>query len=76
MCYLSAFFLTRDPLLFPKIPCHVVALVNDSAIFNVSFPFGTILLLVSFTYQRPICMYNYPLNSFLFGIKIEQQSFF
>ena len=74
-CVLSAFSLTRDPLLFQKIPCHLVALVKDSAIFNVSFEFGTILLRVSFTYQRPICMYNYPLNSSLFGIKIEQQSF-
>ena len=58
-----------------KIPCHRVALVKDSAIFNVSFQFGNILLRVSFTYQIPICMYNYPLIFPLFGIKIEQQSF-
>ena len=76
MCYLSAFFLTRDPHLFQKNPCHLVALVKDSAIFNVSFQFGTILLRESFTYQIPICMYNYPLNSSLFGIKIEQKVFF
>ena len=65
----------RDPLLFQKTPCHLVALVKDSAIFNVSFQFGTILLRVSFTHQRAIFMYNHPLNSSLFGIKIEQQSF-
>ena len=76
MYYLRAFSLTKDPLLFHKIPCHLVALVKDSAIFNVLFQFGTILLRVSFTYKRPICMYNHPLNSSLFGIKIEQQSFF
>ena len=73
MSYLSAFSLTRDPLLFQKNPCHLVA---KGAIFNVSFQFRTILLCVSFTKQRPICMYNNPLNSSLFGIKIEQQSFF
>ena len=28
-----------------------------------------------FTYQRTICMYKHQLNSCLFGIKIEQQSF-
>ena len=49
--------------------------MKESAIFNVLFKFGTILLRVSFTYQGPICMYNYPLNSSLFGIKIEQQIF-
>ena len=48
--------------------------MKDSAIFNVSFQFGTILLRVSVTYQKQICMYNYPLNSSLFGIKIEQQN--
>ena len=26
----------RDPLLFQKNPCHLVALVKDTAIFNVS----------------------------------------
>ena len=76
MSYLSAFPPTRDPLPFQKIPCHFVASVKDSAIFNVSFQFGTILLRVSFTYKRPICMYNYPLNFSLYGIKIEQQNFF
>ena len=75
MCY-CAFFLTRDPLLFQKIPCHLVALVKDTAIFNVSVQFGTILLCLSFTYLIPIYMYTYPLNFSLFGIKIEQQSFF
>ena len=49
--------------------------MKHSAIFNVSIEFGTILLHVSFTYQRPICMYNYSLNFSLFGIKTEQQSF-
>ena len=75
MSYLNVFSPTRDPLLFKKIPCHLIALVKDIAIFKVSFQFGTILLRVSFTYQRQKCMYNYPLNSSLFGIKIEQQSF-
>ena len=75
MCYLIAFSPTRDSLLFQKTPCHLVALVKDNAIFNVSFQYGTILLLVFFTYQRPICIYNYPLNSSLFCIKSEQQSF-
>ena len=73
--YLRAFYPTRDPLLFQEIPCHLVALLKDNAIFNVSFQFGTILLCVYFTYLRPICMYIYPLNSSLFGIWIEQQSF-
>ena len=49
--------------------------MKDEAIFNISIQIGTILLCVSLTYQRPICMYNYPLNSSLCGIKIEQQSF-
>ena len=75
MSYLSAFSPTRYPFFFHKSPCHLVALVKDSAIFNVSFQFGTILLRVSFTYQRLICMYNYPLNSSLFCIKSEQESF-
>ena len=66
---------TRDTLLFQKIPCHLVALVKDSAICNVSFQFGIILLRVSFTDKRSICMHNYPLHSPLFGINIEQQSF-
>ena len=34
MSYLSAYFLPRDPLLFQKIPCHLVALVKDSAILT------------------------------------------
>ena len=73
---LSAFPPIRDPLLFKKIPCHLVALSSErKRYFNVSFRFGTILLRVSFTYQRPIFMYNHPLNSSLFGIKFEQQSF-
>ena len=75
MSYFSEFSLTGDLLLFQKIPCPLVALVKDNAVFNVSFQFGTNLLRVSFTYQRPICMYNYPLNSALFGIKIEQTKF-
>ena len=75
MSYLSAFSPPTDLLSFKKSPCHLVALVKDCAIFNVSVHFGTILLRVSFTYQRPICMYNYPLNFSLFSIKIEQQSF-
>ena len=58
-----------------KISCHLAALVTDSATFNVSFQFETILLRVSLTLQRLIGMYNHPLNSSLFGIKIEQQSF-
>ena len=74
--YLTAFSPARDPLLFQKIPCHHVALLKDNAICNVSFQFGNILLSVSFTYQRPICMYDYPLNSSLFGIWIEQTLFF
>ena len=74
MSYLSVFSLTRDPLLCQKIPCHLVALLDDNAIFNVWFQFGTILLGVSFTYQTPICMYDYQFNS-LFGFRIEQQSF-
>ena len=49
--------------------------MKDSAIFNVSFQFGTILLRISLTLQKPICMYNHPFNFSLFGIKIEQQSF-
>ena len=61
---------------FPKIPCHLVALVKDSAIFNVSFQFGTILLRVFFTKQTPFFMYNYPLNFSLFVIKIEHKVFF
>ena len=60
---------------FKKIPCHLVALVKDCAIFNVSVQFGTILLRVSFTYQRPICMYNYPLNFSLFSIKLSNKVF-
>ena len=75
LSFLSAFSPTRKPYLFQKIRCHLVALVKYSAIFNVSFQFWTILLRVSFTLQRPICMYNHHLNSSLFGIKIEQQSF-
>ena len=75
MSYLSAFSPYRDPLLFQKLPCHLVVLVKDSAILNVSFLFGTILLRVSFTYQRPTCMYNYPINSSSFCIKMEQQRF-
>ena len=76
MSYLRAFALLETIFFFffNKFPCHLVALVKDSAILNVSFRFGTMLLRVSFTYQRPICMYNVPLNSSLFGIKIEQQS--
>ena len=68
MSFLRACSPTRDPLLFQKIPCHPIDLLKDSAILNVSFQFGTILLCVSFTYLRPICMYNYTLNSSLFGI--------
>ena len=54
MSYLSAFSPTRDPLPFQKIHCHLVPLLNYSAISNISFQIGTILLCVSFTYQRPI----------------------
>ena len=75
MSYFRAFSPTRDTLLFQKIPCHLVALVKDSTICNVSFHFGTVLLRVSFTYQRLFCMHNYPINSSLFSIIIEQQSF-
>ena len=74
MSYLSAFSPTRDPLLFQKISFHLVALMTDYAIFNISIHIGTILLCISFTYQSPICMYDYPRNSSLFSIKIEQQS--
>ena len=75
MSYLRAYSSTRDPLLFQKIPFHLVALLKDNAIFNISFQIGAILLCVSLTYQRPICMSNYPRNSSLLIIKIEQQSF-
>ena len=74
MSYLSTFLPTRDPLIFQKIPCHPVALLKDNVIFNISFQIGTILLSEPFTYQILICMYNYPRNSSLFGIKIEQHS--
>ena len=60
---------TRDPLLFQKIHFYVVALLKDNTIFNISFQIGPILLCVSFTYQRPICIYSFPHNSSLFGIK-------
>ena len=43
-----------ETLFFQKIPRHLVTLVNDSAILNVSIEFGTILLRVYFAYQRPI----------------------
>ena len=66
---------TRNLIFFQKIPCHLAALVKDIAIFNVSFKFETILLRVSLTLQRPNGMYDHPLNSSLFRIKIEQQSF-
>ena len=46
--------------------CHPVASVEDNAIVNVTFQLRTILLRVSFIYNRPFCMYNYPLNSSLF----------
>ena len=51
---------TRDLPLFKKISCHLVALLKDNAIVNVSLKFGAILLRVSFTYQRPTCMYDNP----------------
>ena len=75
MSYFSAFPPTTDLFLKKKSTCHLVALVKDCAIFNVSVQSWTILLHVSFTYQRPICMYNYPLNFSLFSITIEQKSF-
>ena len=75
MSYLKAFSTTSDPLPFQKIPCHFIALLKDNAIFNVSFQFGTILLCVSFTSLRQICINNYPPNSSLFGIWIGQKSF-
>ena len=65
---LKVFWPTRDPLLFQKIPCHLVALLKDSATFDVLFQFGSILLCVFFTCHRSTCMYNYPLHSSLFGI--------
>ena len=58
MSHLRVFSNTRDPQLFQKIPCHLVALLKDNAIFNVLFQFETILLCVSFTYQRLVCMYS------------------
>ena len=72
---MSAFPPTRNLIFFQKILCHLAAKVKDSAIFNVSFQFGTILLRESLLLQRPIGMYHNPLNSSLFGIKIEQQRF-
>ena len=64
-----------ETLSFEENPLYFAALVKDNAIFNASFQFGTILLRVTLNLQRPIGMYNHPLNSSLFGIKIEQQSF-
>ena len=42
MSYLRAIFTSRDPLLFQKIPRHLVALLKDNATFNVSFQFWII----------------------------------
>ena len=60
---------------FKKIPCHLVALLKDNAIFNVPFRFRLFYCVYTLFFQGPIFIFNYPLNSSLFGIKIKQQHF-
>ena len=47
--------------------------MNDSAIFNFSFQFGTILLRISLTLQIPICMYNHPLIFLYLVLKLSNK---
>ena len=75
MSYLSAFSLTRVPLLFQKMPCHLVALVKDSAFLTSHSSFGLFYCVYPLLTRDKFVCVIYPLNSSLFGIKIEQQSF-
>ena len=75
VCYLSAFFLTRGPLLFQKIPCHLVALVKDSAIFNYSSLGLFYCVYPLLTGYQLVCLFSHLIFLYLV-LKLSNKAFF
>ena len=76
MSSLSAFSPTRDPLIFQKIPCHLVALLKDNAIFKTSHSRLGLFYSVNplLTRDKYVCIINHVIIIYLVS-ELKQQSF-